>query len=107
LKKFIPVAFAIALSAASLSANAVITHSDRYGDASIPRESSRTIVVGPNTRWINVAQDEVVKIVTGGQEFTWQFGGMDDRVSLKQIAPAEFAVKDIFVYVAQEMSSSD
>jgi hypothetical protein len=106
LKKFIPAVFSIALLAASLSTQAD-TNANRNGEASDRISASRTVVIGPNTRWVNVAQDEVVTFVSGREQFSWHFDGTASRVSLQQIAPSTFnQSKDVYVYVASGISRS-
>src|SRR5713101_2267748 len=85
MKKLVAVA-ALALSAASLSAVA-LTNADLYGEAANPAAAERTIVIGPNTRWVNVDHGEIVKFVANGQEFAWDFDGLPQSFDLKQVAP--------------------
>ena len=106
MKKFIPAVFSIALLAASLSVQAD-TNANRNGEASDRITAARTIVIGPNTRWANVAQDEVVTFVSGREQFSWHFDGTASRVSLQQIAPASFnQSKDLYVYVDRGIARS-
>ena len=55
MKLFVPAVASIALSVASLSAFA-LSDADSYGEAANPAAASRTIVIGPNTRWVNVTR---------------------------------------------------
>ena len=106
MKKFIPAVFSIALLAASLSTQAD-TNANRNGEASDRITANRTVVIGPNTRWVNVAQDEVVTFVSGREQFSWHFDGTAPRVSLQQIAPSSFnQSRDVYVYVASGISRS-
>ena len=98
MKKLVAVA-ALALSAASLSAVAM-TNADRYGEAASPAAAERTIVIGPNTRWVNVNHGEIVKFVANGQEFTWEFDGVPQSFDLKQVAPQGAIDHDVSVYMA-------
>ena len=98
MKKLVAVA-ALALSTASLSAVA-LTHADLYGEAASPAAAERTIVVGPNTRWVNVNHGEIVKLVANGQEFTWDFDGLPQSFDLKQIAPQGALDHNVRVYIA-------
>jgi len=99
MKLFAPAVVSIALSVASLSASAM-TNADYYGDATNPAAAVRTIVVGPNTRSVNVARGETVKIVANGQEFAWHFDGTLPTFNLKQILPQGAITQDVYVYVA-------
>src|SRR5258706_585978 len=98
MKKLVAVV-ALALSAASLSAFAV-TSTDRYGEAATPAAAQRTIVIGANTRSVNVNHGEVVKFVANGQEFTWDFDGVPQAFDLKQVAPQGALDHDVRVYIA-------
>jgi membrane protease subunit (stomatin/prohibitin family) len=89
----------LALSAASLSAFA-LTNADRYGEATSPVTAERTIVIGPNTRSVNVNHGEVVKFVANGQEFTWDFDGVPQSFDLKQVAPQGAIDHNVRVYIA-------
>ena len=97
-------AISIALCAASVSTQAD-TIGDRVGGASDRVTATRVIPINANTRWANVNQDEVVTFVSGGHEFSWNFDGTQPRVSLQQIAPADFNAKDIYVYVGTDYRS--
>ena len=98
MKKLVAVA-ALALSAASLSAVAM-TNADRYGEAASPAAAERTIVIGPNTRWVNVNHGEIVKFVVNGQEFAWDFDGVPQSFDLKQVAPQAAIDHNVRVYIA-------
>ena len=89
----------LALSAASLSAFA-LTDADRYGEAVSPAVADRTVVIGANTRSINVNHGEIVKFVANGQEFTWEFDGVPQTFDLKQVAPQGAIDHDVSVYMA-------
>jgi hypothetical protein len=89
----------LALSAASLSAVAM-TNADRYGEAASPAAvADRTIVIGPNTRFVNVKHGEIVKFVANGQEFTWDFDGVPQSFSLNQIAPQGALAQNVKAYI--------
>jgi heavy-metal resistance protein CzcE len=98
-KVFAPAFAALALSAASLSANA-LTSGDRYGEPANPSYAERTIVVTPQTRFINVSRGEVVKLKVGAQEFAWDFDGLAQPFELSNIAPEGALDHSVRVYVA-------
>ena len=97
MKKLLAVA-ALALSATSLSATA-LTFGDLYGEASEPSLADRTIVVTPNTKFVNVKHGEVVKIVAGGKEFAWEFDGIEQPFELAKIAPQGAIGQNVRVYI--------
>jgi hypothetical protein len=105
MKLLVPAVVSIALSVASLSAFAM-TNADYYGEAINPAAAVRTIVVGPNTRWVNVDQGEIVKIVANGQEFAWHFDGTLPTFNLKQIDPRGAIDQDVSVYIAPSRASA-
>ena len=99
MKTFVKAVAVLALSAASLSAFA-LTNADRYGEAASPAAADRTIVIGANTRSVNVNHGEIVKFVANGQEFTWEFDGVAQSFDLKQVAPQGAIDHDVSVYTA-------
>jgi len=104
MKTFAKAVAVLALSAASLSAFA-LTNADRYGEAASPAAAERTIVIGPNTQWVNVNHREIVKFVANGREFTWDFDGLPQSFDLKQVAPQGALDHSVRVYV--ETTSED
>jgi membrane protease subunit (stomatin/prohibitin family) len=94
----------LALSAASLSAVAM-TNADRYGEAASAAAADRTIVIGPNTRFVNVNHGEIVKFVANGQEFAWDFDGVPQAFDLKQVAPQGALAQNVKVYI--ELTDQD
>ena len=104
MKLFAPVVAALALSAASLSANALTT-GDVYGEpASGGYAPDRTIVVTPQTKAINVTRGEVVKIKVGSREFTWDFDGVAKPFELNKIAPEGALDHTVRVYVGTSLN---
>jgi heavy-metal resistance protein CzcE len=103
MKTLVKAVSVLALSAASLSAFA-LTDADRYGEAASPVTAERTIVIGPNTRSVNVNHGEVVKFVANGQEFAWDFDGLPQAFDLKQIAPQGALDHDVRAYVATTLT---
>jgi Heavy-metal resistance protein CzcE len=95
---------ALVLSAASLSAVA-LTSADRYGEAASPEAATRTIVIGPKTRFVNVNHGEVVKFVANGKEFAWDFDGVPQAFNLKEVAPEGALAQNVRVYI--ELTEND
>lgn len=98
MKLLVPAVVSIALSVASLSAFAK-TNADYYGEATNPAAAARTIVVGPDTRSVNVTRGDIVKFVANGEEFAWHFDGRLPSFNLKQIAPQGAIAEDLSVYI--------
>src|SRR6267142_9494 len=102
-KLFAPVVAALTLSAASLSANAITT-GDLYGQpAASEYAPERTIVVTPQTKFINVTRGEVVKVQVGSKEFAWDFDGVAHPFDPRKIAPAGALDHKVAVYVGTSM----
>jgi heavy-metal resistance protein CzcE len=95
----IPAVASIALSVASLSAFA-LSDAERYGEAASSATAMRTIVVGPNTRWVNVTRREIVKLVVNGQELVWHFNGMLSSFKLGAIYSRDAVAQKVTVYIA-------
>ena len=104
MKLFAPAFAVLALSAASLSANA-LTSGDMYGEPGDPSAAERTIVVTPQTKYINVTHGEVVKVKVGSKEFAWNFDGLAKPFDLEKIAPEGALDHSVRVYV--ETSAMD
>ena len=103
-KLFAPVFVALTLSAASLSANA-LTAGDLYGEpATGAYAPDRTIVVTPQTKFINVTRGEIVKVKVGSREFTWDFDGIARPFELSKIAPEGALDHNVRVYVATSLN---
>ena len=98
MKLFAPAFAALALSAASLSANA-LTAGDIYGEPADATAAGRTIVVTPQTKYINVSRGEVVKLKVGSKEFAWDFDGLARPFELSKIAPEGALDHTVRVYV--------
>lgn len=99
MKLFVPTFAALTLSAATASAMAV-TSADVYGEPANPEYAGRTIVVTPQTKYINVAHGEVVKVKVGSQEFAWNFDGRPQPFELSKIAPEGALDHSVQVYVS-------
>jgi hypothetical protein len=102
-KLFAPAFAALTLSAASVSAFA-LTPGDRYGEpAAGDYVATRTIVVTPQTKYINVNHGEIVNLKIGSQEIAWNFDGLAQPFDLSKIAPEGSLDHKVQVYVETEM----
>jgi len=101
-KLFAPAFAALALSAASVSAFA-LTSGDRYGEpAQSGYTADRTIVVTPDTKYINVRHGEIVNLKLGSEEMAWNFDGLAQPFDLSKIAPEGSLDHKVQVYVETE-----
>jgi len=102
-KFFAPAFAAVTLSAASLSAFA-LTPGDLYGEpAAGDYTANRTIVVTPQTKYINVNHGEVVNLKIGDKEMAWNFDGLARPFELSKIAPEGSLDHKVQVFVETEM----
>jgi hypothetical protein len=102
-KRITPVAAALALSAASVSAFA-LSPGDLYGEpAAGDYAANRTIVVTPQTKFINVNHGEIVNLKIGSTEIAWNFDGVAQPFDLSKIAPEGSLDHKVQVYVESEM----
>jgi hypothetical protein len=92
----------VTLSAASLSAFA-LTPGDLYGEPAASDYVSRTIVVTPQTKYINVNHGEIVNLKIGDRDIAWNFDGLTRPFDLSKIAPEGSLDHKVEVYVENEM----
>lgn len=67
-----------------------------------PASASRTIVIGPATRWVNVTEHENVAFESHGERFAARFMRSDAPFDLNEIAPAGALDHEVIVYVAPD-----
>jgi len=99
-KVLIPAVAALTLSAAS-SAFALTT-GDMYGEpAAADAAYDRTIVVTPQTKYINVTHGQIVNLKVDGKDIAWNFDGVAGQpFDLSKIAPD--VSQKVMVYVETE-----
>lgn len=75
---------------------------DLLGSPAAPTAATRTIVIQPDTRWVNVTGGEIIKFVVGNQVFTWNFNTSPTvgNFDLRQAAPAGVFDHQVQAYVA-------
>jgi len=84
-----------------------------YGTPAEADAADRTVRLGSGAQWINVAYGETVRFTVSGdggpeRSFTWRFDGspVGSDVDLTEVAPADFPVHDVHVFVAADSRSS-
>ena len=72
------------------------------GSPAPPTAATRSIVVTPDTRWVNVTGGEIVRFVVADNTFTWNFNNSPTVSSfdLRQVAPAGLFDHQVEAYVA-------
>ena len=76
---------------------------DRLLGDSVPVSAAqRTIVITPDTRWVNVTEGEIVDFKSNGQDFAYNFDSLaHPDFDLSRIAPAGAVDHRVMVYVAR------
>jgi|GEM_PF-330803 len=74
----------------------------QYGRHALSANAEREIVIDAGTKWVNVSNGETVRFTKDGKSFTWRFEvlGNESSFHLSQIAPADFKVDGLRVFVA-------
>lgn len=75
---------------------------DLLGDPAVVTAATRTIVITPETSYINVTGGEIIKFVVGDKSFAWNFDGADylEKFDLNQTAPPGMLDHRVIAYVA-------
>ncbi|GAC1327871.1 MAG: hypothetical protein NVSMB28_24670 [Collimonas sp.] len=75
---------------------------DLLGDPAVVTAATRTIVIAPDTSYVNVTGGEIIKFVVGDKAFAWNFDGADyiDKFDLNQTAPPGILDHRVTAYVA-------
>ena len=94
-------AVALILSGLSVSAFAASPPLALLGDAAPAAMSSRTIVIQPDTKYVNVTGGDTVKFSAGDKSFAWSFDVPRTVTSfdLNQVAPQGVLDHPVRVYV--------
>jgi hypothetical protein len=60
-----------------------------------------TVIITPDTRWVNITSGDTVRFVSGGQAFAWTFDVSPNIATfdLNQVAPPGSLTRRIPVYV--------
>ncbi|MFC3107628.1 CzcE family metal-binding protein [Undibacterium arcticum] len=101
-KLLLPSIFTVMLSAACVSPIDTRPRLDLLGDPAPVSAATRTIVIAPNAKYVNVTGGETVKFVVGDKSFAWYFDGPEDVSSfdLNRIAPSGVLDHAVIAYVA-------
>jgi hypothetical protein len=96
----------ILLATAAISSFAADDNAKLLGTKVESTSAGRTVVVGPNTTYVNVTHGDVVKFVTGNASFVWAFNGPStlSEVDLNAIAPSGMLDHHVKVYVSKDSS---
>jgi hypothetical protein len=77
---------------------------DLYGDPAPVSAAQRTIVIGPDTKYVNVEGGQIVKFVAGDKEFAWNFfvARTVSMFRLNEVAPAGVLDHEVRAYVSPD-----
>lgn len=97
-----PILFTTLLSAACVSPPGATPRLDLLGSAAPVSAAARTIVIKPDTRYVNVTGGETIRFVAGEKSFAWHFDGALQVTSfaLNQVAPSGLLEHKVTVYIA-------
>ena len=77
-----------------------------FGTPAQSRKVDETVHLGPGSRWVNINYGETVRFIAQGSDgsehsFAWRFNVSPnvDSVGLGKVAPADFPVRQVRVYV--------
>lgn len=92
----------LTLSCASFTLTACAADSSMLGQGQVPAGyAERTVVVGPETRYINVERGDLVKFVVGDKSFSWKFNAPTtiSEVNMSEVAPAGMLNHEVKAYI--------
>ncbi|RZI41493.1 hypothetical protein EGT07_18095 [Herbaspirillum sp. HC18] len=74
------------------------------GDPAPVEAATKTIVLQPGTRWVNVTGGDIVKFVAGDKAFGWAFnvGSSVTSFDLSRVAPPGILNHPVMAYVAPD-----
>jgi hypothetical protein len=105
IKLLSPAIISIVLTAAAVGACATRTsYVDLYGDPAPTSAAQRTIVIGPDTKHVNVEGGEIVRFIAGDKEFAWNFfvaRGIN-MFKLNEVAPPGVLDHEVRAYVSPD-----
>ena len=74
--------------------------SDQVGVPGAASMATRTITIGPDTKYVNVTGGEVIRFQVGARSFVWNFIGTRSSFDLSRIAPPSTLDHKVTAYVA-------
>jgi hypothetical protein len=71
-----------------------------YGSPANLATATRTIVIRPDTSFVNVTGGEIIRFDVGARSFAWNFSGRRSSFDLAQVAPPSMLTRKVTAYVA-------
>ncbi|MDO9420193.1 MAG: CzcE family metal-binding protein [Herminiimonas sp.] len=77
---------------------------DLLGNPAPSNAATRTIVITPETKWVNVEGGEIINFVVGDKSFGWDFfvGSTVSSFDLSRVAPPGVLNRRIEAYVSPD-----
>lgn len=99
---FFPAILAAALAVGGIFPAVATPPTNRLGEPAQLSDATRTIVITPNTWYVNVRGGETVKFVVGDKSFAWDFGTAQyvSPFELNQITPPGLLDHKVLTYLA-------
>jgi hypothetical protein len=100
----LPSLVTLILSSAAMSVNAAEPRLDFLGDPAIASAATRTIVIPPTARWVNVTGGDVVNFIVGDKSFAWAFNvaASVSSFDLMRVAPPGVLDHTVRAYIAPD-----
>ena len=98
LKLFFATLFSVMICTACVSP--ISSRLDLLGDPAPVSAATRTIVIAPNTKYVNVTGGDIIKFVVGDKSFAWNFDGRYSAFELNLTAPRGMLDHKVIAYVA-------
>ncbi len=104
LQSLLPAIVAVCLLASCASRPDLSARVDLLGDPAPLAAATRTVVIAPDTRSVDVTGGDTVKFIVGDQAFAWHFSGAQSisAIHLHWVAPAGIVGRDVVVHVAPD-----
>lgn len=107
LNKPIALAFALLFAGGLTASMPAFSHSTRLdllGDPAPAAAAVRTIVITPDTRWVNVEGGEIINFIVGDKSFAWNFyvGFTVSSFDLNLVAPPGLLQRPVIAYVSPD-----
>ena len=93
-----------ALMAFSMPALSQSTRLDLLGNPAPSVAATRTIVITPETKWVNVEGGEVINFIVGDKAFAWDFyvGFTVTSFDLNLVAPPGVLNRRVMAYISPD-----
>jgi hypothetical protein len=99
---------ALILTTATLPSFSADDHANLLGAEAAPSTASRTIVIGPDTAYVNVMHGDIVKFIVGDKTFAWNFNGPAriSEIDLNKIAPPGVLNHVVKAYIKRDPATN-